>query len=68
MLKNFARASGRCAELEAIYQAPRSWTERAYRKLNYFNEVDKGGHFTAGKLARSVLRGDGSATGCPYPT
>jgi pimeloyl-ACP methyl ester carboxylesterase len=47
MLKNFARASGRCAELEAIYQAPRSWTERAYRKLNYFNEVDKGGHFTA---------------------
>ncbi|TWT10670.1 epoxide hydrolase family protein [Reyranella sp. CPCC 100927] len=30
-----------------IYQAPRSWTERAYRKLIYFNEVDKGGHFAA---------------------
>jgi pimeloyl-ACP methyl ester carboxylesterase len=30
-----------------IYQAPRSWTERAYRKLVYFNEVDKGGHFAA---------------------
>jgi len=29
------------------YQAPRSWTERAYRKLIYFNEVDKGGHFAA---------------------
>ena len=30
-----------------IYQAPRSWTERAYHKLIYFNEVDKGGHFAA---------------------
>jgi pimeloyl-ACP methyl ester carboxylesterase len=28
-----------------IYRAPRSWTERAYYKLIYFNEVDKGGHF-----------------------
>jgi pimeloyl-ACP methyl ester carboxylesterase len=30
-----------------IYQAPRSWTERAYPKLVYFHEVDKGGHFAA---------------------
>jgi pimeloyl-ACP methyl ester carboxylesterase len=30
-----------------IYRAPRSWTERAYRRLIYFNEVDKGGHFAA---------------------
>jgi pimeloyl-ACP methyl ester carboxylesterase len=30
-----------------IYQAPKSWTERAYRNLIYFNEVDKGGHFAA---------------------
>src|SRR5215216_735531 len=29
------------------YQAPRSWAERAYPKLIYFNEVDKGGHFAA---------------------
>jgi pimeloyl-ACP methyl ester carboxylesterase len=29
------------------YQAPRSWTEQAYHKLIYFNEVDKGGHFAA---------------------
>jgi len=29
------------------YQAPRSWTERAYPNLVYFNEVDKGGHFAA---------------------
>ncbi|MCE7004322.1 epoxide hydrolase 1 [Kibdelosporangium philippinense] len=30
-----------------IYRAPRSWAERAYHKLIYFNEVDKGGHFAA---------------------
>ncbi|QHW00155.1 epoxide hydrolase family protein [Spirosoma endbachense] len=30
-----------------IYQAPRSWAERSYHKLIYFNEVDKGGHFAA---------------------
>jgi pimeloyl-ACP methyl ester carboxylesterase len=29
------------------YQSPRSWAERAYPKLIYFNEVDKGGHFAA---------------------
>ena len=30
-----------------IYRAPKSWTQRAYRNLIYFNEVDKGGHFAA---------------------
>jgi pimeloyl-ACP methyl ester carboxylesterase len=30
-----------------IYQAPRSWAERCYHNLIYFNEVDKGGHFAA---------------------
>ena len=29
------------------YEAPRSWTERAYPNLIYFNEVDRGGHFAA---------------------
>jgi pimeloyl-ACP methyl ester carboxylesterase len=29
------------------YSAPRSWTERAYPKLIYYNKVDKGGHFAA---------------------
>jgi pimeloyl-ACP methyl ester carboxylesterase len=29
------------------YQAPRSWAERAYPNLMYFNEVDRGGHFAA---------------------
>src|SRR5690348_18388990 len=28
-----------------IYKAPRSWAERAYPKLIYFNEVDRGCHF-----------------------
>jgi pimeloyl-ACP methyl ester carboxylesterase len=30
-----------------IYQAPRSWAERAYHNLTYFNKVDRGGHFAA---------------------
>ena len=29
------------------YQAPRSWAERAYHKLVYYNQVDKGGHYAA---------------------
>jgi hypothetical protein len=29
------------------YQAPRSWAERAYPNLIYYNQVDKGGHFAA---------------------
>ena len=29
------------------YHAPRSWTERAYPNLVYYNTVDKGGHFAA---------------------
>src|SRR4051794_910970 len=30
-----------------LYQAPRSWAEKAYPKLVYFNEVDRGDHFAA---------------------
>jgi pimeloyl-ACP methyl ester carboxylesterase len=30
-----------------IYRAPKSWAQRAYRNLVYFNEVDRGGHFAA---------------------
>jgi hypothetical protein len=29
------------------YQAPRSWAEKAYHKLIYFNEAEKGGHYAA---------------------
>mgnify|MGYP001578706217 FL=1 len=30
-----------------IYRAPRSWGEKSFKKLIYWNEVDKGGHFAA---------------------
>jgi pimeloyl-ACP methyl ester carboxylesterase len=30
-----------------LYQAPRSWAERAYPNLIYFNDVDRGNHFAA---------------------
>ncbi len=30
-----------------IFRAPRSWVEKSYPNLTYFNEVDKGGHFAA---------------------
>jgi pimeloyl-ACP methyl ester carboxylesterase len=30
-----------------LWRAPRSWVERTYSNLIYFNEVDKGGHFAA---------------------
>ena len=30
-----------------LYQAPRSWAEKAYPNLIYFNEVDEGNHFAA---------------------
>jgi pimeloyl-ACP methyl ester carboxylesterase len=30
-----------------IFRAPRSWAEKVYPTLVYFNEADKGGHFAA---------------------
>ena len=30
-----------------IFQAPRSWAEKVYPKLIYFNEAERGGHFAA---------------------
>jgi pimeloyl-ACP methyl ester carboxylesterase len=32
---------------DELYQAPRSWVERAYPKLVYYNKPDRGGHFAA---------------------
>jgi pimeloyl-ACP methyl ester carboxylesterase len=32
---------------DEIYAAPKSWTEKAYSKLIYFNKLQKGGHFAA---------------------
>src|SRR6059036_2340664 len=32
---------------DELYQAPKSWTEKAYPKLIHYNRVAKGGHFAA---------------------
>jgi pimeloyl-ACP methyl ester carboxylesterase len=32
---------------DELYTAPRSWAERAYPKLIYYNRLPKGGHFAA---------------------
>jgi pimeloyl-ACP methyl ester carboxylesterase len=32
---------------DELYQAPRSWAEKAFPKLLYYNKLDKGGHFAA---------------------
>ena len=32
---------------DEVYQVPRSWAERAYPKLIYYNKLSKGGHFAA---------------------
>jgi pimeloyl-ACP methyl ester carboxylesterase len=54
---NFSAEAQKTAEIKVpvavtvfpgeIYQAPKSWTEKAYPRLIYFNEVNKGGHFAA---------------------
>src|ERR1700736_5780916 len=45
--KNVAIPVAVSAFPDELYQAPRSWTERAYPKLIYYNKLDKGGHFAA---------------------
>ena len=32
---------------DELYQAPRSWAERAYPKLIYYQKHDRGGHYGA---------------------
>ena len=44
---------------EEVYQAPRSWTERAYHKLIHFNELPKGGTL-CGLGTAAALRGRAS--------
>ena len=46
-VKNVAIPAAVTVFPKEIYQAPRSWAERAYPKLIYFNEVDRGCHFAA---------------------
>jgi pimeloyl-ACP methyl ester carboxylesterase len=38
---------------DELYQAPRSWVERAYPKLIHYNRLDKGGHFAAWEQPRA---------------
>jgi pimeloyl-ACP methyl ester carboxylesterase len=38
---------------DEIYQAPRSWTEKAYPKLIHYNRLPKGGHFAAWEQPQS---------------
>ncbi len=45
--KNVAIPVAVSAYPDEIYQAPRSWTEKAYPKLIYYNRTPKGGHFAA---------------------
>ncbi len=32
---------------DELYEAPRTWAERAYPRLIHYNKLDKGGHFAA---------------------
>ena len=32
---------------DELYEAPRSWAERAYPQLIHYNTLEKGGHFAA---------------------
>ena len=45
--KNVAIPVAVSAFPDELYQCPRSWAERAYPRLIYYNKVAKGGHFAA---------------------
>ena len=45
--KGVAVATAVSAFPDELYQAPRSWTEKAYPKLIHYNKLPKGGHFAA---------------------
>ena len=45
--KNVAIPVAVTAFPDELYQAPRSWAEKAYPKLIHYNRVAKGGHFAA---------------------
>ncbi|HEY4304475.1 MAG TPA: epoxide hydrolase [Gemmatimonadaceae bacterium] len=40
---------------DELYQAPRSWTERAYPKLLHYSKLDKGGHFAAWEQPETLV-------------
>jgi pimeloyl-ACP methyl ester carboxylesterase len=46
--------AGVSAYPDDLYQAPRSWVEKAFPKLVYYNRPDKGGHFAAWEQPQSL--------------
>jgi pimeloyl-ACP methyl ester carboxylesterase len=46
-VKNITTPVAVSAFPDELYQAPRSWAERAFPKLIHYNKLDKGGHFAA---------------------
>jgi len=40
---------------DELYPAPRSWAEKAYPKLVYYNKLPKGGHFAAWEQPRLLV-------------
>jgi pimeloyl-ACP methyl ester carboxylesterase len=59
--KNVPIPSGVSAFAEELYQAPKSWTVKAYPKLVFYARHDKGGHFAAWEQPQ-ILVGDVRAT------
>jgi pimeloyl-ACP methyl ester carboxylesterase len=41
---------------DELYQAPRSWVEKAYPKLIHYNKLPKGGHFAAWEQTESFTQ------------
>lgn len=41
---------------DELYQAPRSWTEKAFPKLIHYNRLDKGGHFASWEQPESFVQ------------
>ena len=40
---------------DELYQAPRSWTEKAYPNLIYYSRASKGGHFAAWERPQTLV-------------
>jgi len=59
--KNVPIPAGVSAFAEELYQAPKSWTEKAYPKLVFYGRHDKGSHFAAWEQPQ-LLVGDLRAT------
>ena len=41
---------------DELFQAPRSWVERAYPNLIHYNKLDKGGHFAAWEQPELLIK------------